>query len=444
MLIPAATLVVGLLAVVFATERYGLRFGGVVVVPLLAVYILFDPGALPLFVISTATAYVSLVLVDRRIVLYGRQLLMMAIVTGALVPVTTFLLAEFAFGQTLPVRDVAYLGSILPGIAAYNLRRLDRDQQVADVVGSLTLVVGLVALAVFFLLARAVIPARALSPEVVFATVERTLLGRGSPVVAQPTPILPREYVVGLFVVGLVLNEYAQKRYGLRLAGIIAVALVAVFAVQDAWLLAPFLLATVVAAGFVWLIHTTTFLYGRNLLAGACIVGVVVAAAAAPFLPASVGIRPLIVGLLGGVTAYNSHVLAPTDRVPSIALTAGAFVGLFALAEGLAHLLARPVADPITATGVVVGLAVVATAGVALFEYERLRPREPIGTVADGGVPVVPDGGAIERAGDAVPDGGAADPLAGRRVVRIGPNARLVRRRPRPSAPGREDRRERH
>lgn len=46
------------------------------------------------------------------------------------------------------------------------------------------------------------------------------------------------------------------ERYGLRLASIIALPLVAVFAVHNRRLLAVFLVVTVVAAGFVRLIHS--------------------------------------------------------------------------------------------------------------------------------------------------------------------------------------------
>lgn len=160
--------------------------------------------------------------------------------------------------------------------------------------------------------------------------------------------------------------------------------------------------------------------------------GVVVAASVAPFVPESYGIRHLIIGLLGGVTAYNSHVLAPTDRIPSVALSTGAFVVLFALAEAVAHLLNSPFADPFDASVAIIGFALLATAVFALFEYERLRPTEPIRTVENGGLTVVPDGGAAIPPDDGEPlaDGGRADPLAQRTVIRIGPNARLVRRGP--------------
>lgn len=42
MWIPAFILIVGLFTVIFVSEKYNIRLGGVVVVPLLGMYVLFD------------------------------------------------------------------------------------------------------------------------------------------------------------------------------------------------------------------------------------------------------------------------------------------------------------------------------------------------------------------------------------------------------------------
>jgi len=405
---------------------HGLRFGGVLVVPLLGLYVLFDYRALPLFAISTAASYLGLLVIERRIVLYGRRLLVAAIVTGALVPITTVLVVRVVAGDPLPLRDVAYVGSILPGIAAFNLHRLDREERITDVVGSLALVVGLVLLAAVFVLSRSVVLGPA-SFETIVTTAERLVLGSAGPIVPEPAPVIPRAAVVGLFVVGLLLNEGIQMRYGLRLAGLITLPLIATFALQNARLLALYVAGTAVAIVFIRLVHGATFLYGRSLLGGTCIMGVLLATLATPLLPDATGLRPLIVGLLAGVTAYNSHVLAPGERVQSIALNGGVFVGLFALADAVAFVLGRPFFHSPTEVDVAIGVVLLVTAGFALLQFERLRPDRPIETFANGDVTVVPDGGSVgER--DLVTDGGVSTPLTRRRVARIGPNARLVYR----------------
>lgn len=425
MLIAASVLIVGLVAVILVSERYGLRFGGVVVVPLLAMYVLFDYRALPLFAVSSAVAYAGLEAIDRRAVLYGRRLLIAALLLGSLVPVATFLVAEFVLGEAFPLGNVAYLGSILPGIAAYNLRRLERDEQVADVVGSLSLVVGLVLLAATFVVTRSAVSEPG-TFGAMLATAEGLVLGDASLVVVEPTPVLPRAGTVGLFVLGLVVNEWVRYRYGLRLAGLIAIPLVAVFTLADVRLLALFVGVVGVGAAFIRMIHRSTLLYGRNLLAGTCLAGVVLAAMATPFLPASAGLRPLVVGVLGGITAYNTHVLAPQERVRSLLLNVGTFAAVFTVANTAAFLLGREWFHPLGGSSLVFGLAALLVTVSLLLKFEAERPKQPIEMVANGGT-VVPDGGTRARR-DVTPDGDGDGPLAGRRVARVAPNARVVYR----------------
>jgi len=425
MLIAGIILIVGFISVVFASERFGLRFGGVVVVPLLAMYMLFDYRALPLFAASTAVAYGSLLVIERRFVLYGRTTLLAAIAAGAVVPTTFALVSQIAFDQAFPLRNVAYLGSILPGLAAFNLHRLDREERLADIIGSLTLLGGLLLLAAFFLLIRSLL-VEAITFEQVIRTAERLLTATESPIVTSPSPILPRIYIVGLFVLGLFLNEFVQKRYGLRIAGVIAIPLMALFTLYDVRLLIQYVFATAVCAGFIRLVHRSTFLYGRNLLAGTCMLGVVLGVLATPFLPADAGLRSLMIGILAGVSAYNGHVLAPTERVDSIVVTTGAFAGSYLLAHEVARLLGDPVADSMGTSSLLVGSLLIAIAGLALLQYEKRRPTESIQQVSpEGGIVV--DGG-TETDKQVRPDGGATSPFAGRRIARIGPNAEVVYR----------------
>lgn len=427
LVIPAAVLLIGLFAGIFAAQFYDLRFGGVVVVPLLAVYILFDLRAFPLFVISTATAYVTLAVIERRLVLYGRRLFITAIVAGALVPITTALVTRFALDDPVVLRDVAFLGSILPGIAAYNLHRLDREDQVADVVGSLTLLVALVLLAAFFLLLDSVVGSATPTVDAVVRTATMLVLGQRQPSLAPPEAVLPREFIVALFVLGLVINEGIRRRYGLRLAGIIAIPLVAVFAVYSLRLLALYLVVTAVAAVYIRLLHRSTLLYGRNLLGGACVVGVLLGMVLTPLLPPAVGLRPLIVGILGGVTAYNGHALAPGERVQSVVLSVGTFVALFALTNAVAHLLGKAIAYQIGPTMGLLGIAILATAALVVFEFERLRPTDDIETVSFDEETAIPDGGDPEGE-RVVSDGGTGNPLAGRQETRLAANATVVTR----------------
>lgn len=154
--------------------------------------------------------------------------------------------------------------------------------------------------------------------------------------------------------------------------------------------------------------------------------GVVLAALSAPFLPDAAGLRPLIVGILGGVTAYNGHVLAPGERVQSVVLSAAAFVVLFALADGLAILLGRPFTVAVSGPLVVLGCAVLAVGLFALLEFERRRPSEPIEPLAAEPETIIPDGGQSGDFDGLLTDGGATNPLGSRRVRQVAPNAERI------------------
>jgi hypothetical protein len=425
MLVPVGILIVGLVAVILASEWFGLRFGGVVVVPLLAMYMLFDSRALPLFAVSTVVAYGILLVVERRYILYGRRLLLAAIVAGAIAPTVAALVSQLIFEEAFPLREIAFLGSILPGIAAYNLHRLDRRKRIADLVGSIALVVGLTLFGAFLAVSQSLVSEQA-TFEMVVRYAEQIVRGQSGPVMSAPAPILPRSVIVGLFVLGFGLNEWIQKRYGLRLAGMIAVPMIAVFTLFDARLLVAYVGITLFSGAFIGLIHRRTLLYGRNLLAGTCVVAVTISAATTPLLPETAGIRPLIVGILAGVSAYNGHVLAPTERVDSVVVSTGTFVGMFAVANAIAYALGAPHYTPVGPTGVVIGIALVFAGGVALWEYEQLTPEDSIEVIADERR-AVPDGG-VDEDPLVRPDGGVTDPLRGRRVKQVDSNASVVHR----------------
>lgn len=144
MLIATAVLLCGLVAGIIAAQLYGLRLGGVLIVPLVAVYLLRSFGTFPVFVLSTVAAYASISYIKTRLPLYGRQLFVLSIFIGALVPVTIVELLVAGVGAETAITDVEFLGSVLPGIAAYNFHRLDTEQRVLDGVVSLAVLLFLV------------------------------------------------------------------------------------------------------------------------------------------------------------------------------------------------------------------------------------------------------------------------------------------------------------
>lgn len=118
MLVAVTVTALGVLAVGLVTQLFGYRTGGTFTIPVLAVYTLKNALMLPIFVISTAAAFVGLWLVKRRTLVYGRRELLVARGIGSGVPLVV-LLGVWAY---LPesLRSVVFIGSILPGLAAFN------------------------------------------------------------------------------------------------------------------------------------------------------------------------------------------------------------------------------------------------------------------------------------------------------------------------------------
>jgi hypothetical protein len=110
-LVLAACLAIGLLIY----ERYGLRLGGVLVLPLVTAYALFDPRILLGFFLGSVATYGLGELVVRRTLIYGRRLLYVYIVGGL------FLTASALHLLGVEVAGMALV--VLPGIFAFNLHR---------------------------------------------------------------------------------------------------------------------------------------------------------------------------------------------------------------------------------------------------------------------------------------------------------------------------------
>lgn len=99
-------------------EKTGLRLGGVLVLPLLLVYAIFDLNAVAVFAIAAVLALMVGQVVYSRTFLYGRRLLYVFLLIGV---ATTIFARQFV--------DLALGGivlALLPGLFAYNLHREGR------------------------------------------------------------------------------------------------------------------------------------------------------------------------------------------------------------------------------------------------------------------------------------------------------------------------------
>lgn len=375
MLVATALIILGLLGGIVATQLGGYRLGGVIVVPVFAVYLLRSFGTFPVFVLSVIAGYVAVAIVKRNLLLYGRPLFGVALISGAAVPILVFEFVEFGVGPVAGLDGIEFVGSILPGIAAYNLHRMSVERRVMDAVWSLALLTFLVVVGIGLVIFVGLTPLRDASAPLLLAPGSDIANGLGLVVDRGPEQtITSRTTVLGLITVGLVLSELVRDRWGLRLAGVIVVPLLVLFSLRNAWLLGLFVATAVIAYLGIRIVHWWTLLYGRVLLSMGIIFGMLTAASLVPGFPAPYGMLPFFTGILGGVTAYNVHVVPPAERQPTIAVTVGTYVVLL----GLARLVVDPtplgILETVRGEYVVVGIVLVGWTLWEVWQVEHIRP----------------------------------------------------------------------
>ena len=110
----AAFLVFGLILY----EKTGLRLGGVLVLPLLLVYALFDLNVVAVFALASAASLLIGQLIHTQALLYGRRLLYVFLIVG----IGATLVAKSFIGMAIG----SFIIALLPGLFAYNLHREGR------------------------------------------------------------------------------------------------------------------------------------------------------------------------------------------------------------------------------------------------------------------------------------------------------------------------------
>jgi len=375
MLIVTTVMLLGLLGGITASQLGGLRLGGVVIVPLFAVYTLRSFGTFPILLMSVVGSYLSVRIVKRRLLLYGRSVFVVAVVTGALVPLFVYLFVTVGSGPRVVVSELGFIGSVLPGIAAYNLHRLPEDRRVDDALWSLALLLLLVVVGIGLTIGVGLTPLATVTPAVVLAPesdIARAfgLVVQGS---AHPT-ILPFPRELGMLGLGFLFSEAVRSRWGIRVGGLIVLPLLVLFAFRNAWLLPVFLLAAALAYVGIQLLHAWTLIYGRALLSVGVIFGLLTVISVVPVLPFGNGLLPFFTGILGGVGAYNLHVVAPAERGASALVAAGVFVVLAGSARLALTPLPGGLVERVGPGHLAVGAVVLAVAAREAYRLEALRP----------------------------------------------------------------------
>lgn len=373
MIAAVAITILGLVLGIGIVQRTGLRVGGVIVVPLLAVYSLYTVVALPLFVLSTAIAYVGVGAIRSRTLIHGRQLLLASLGVGIIVPLTSTVVFEIwpAFDS---VAEIAFIGTILPGIAAYNFHKIDAEERMTDIAVSFGVLGGLL-----------VFGAALISPT--FATtldpVLTSILFTPDSDIAQfngavrgavaPSTLLAREATIPLLVAGLVVSESAHARWGIRTGGLVAVPLLVVLSLTNAWTIPVYLLGIGVVYGAITGIHRQTLLYGRVLLSIGLIVAMLYAFAVAAIVGTVSGFLLYFTAILAGFGAYNYHMVAPAERVESVAIAAGLFGMLMVVARAFVEPTSVGVLATVSLGHLAVLAVVLTTACYGAYRLEQRR-----------------------------------------------------------------------
>ncbi len=373
-IVVTAVTAIGLLAVGTLSQLYGFRLGGTIAVPVLAVYTLKNVLMLPIFLLSTVLAYVGLRVVKDQTLAYGRDELLVAMTVGSLIPIGLLLLLTELLPSSL--RSVVFIGSILPGLAAYNYHQLKPGSRLRDAGVASALLFGLLALG-WLLVSPGLRPViGTLTPAALYAVTADVAAFKGAAVSATPEPtIFERPIAVGLFVVGVVLSERVRARYGLRI-GLMAMALLAVYALANVWLLFLYAVTLAVAYAFLQTLHRETMLYGRVTISVTTAVAVVLVVPLVLVTPVTRGLSAYFVGVLAGINAYNWHTAHPARRLDVPLLKLGTFAVLLIVARGAVALI--PDAGRVLQTGVPSNfgpLTVVAGLFVAAVAYGLVERR---------------------------------------------------------------------
>lgn len=383
MIIAALLVGIGLLVGAWAATTRGYRLSGVVVVALLAIYTLVDFVALPVFILSSLLAYLGIKLVQNWWLLYGRQLILTAILLGAIIPVASLLVLEFFIDSSVVINDLHYLGSILPGIAAYNYHRLDPERRVPELLAS-----GLLFLGLFVVGVLAVVqwsrPSHTMERLIGISPgdyMDPILLNEGSDVagflglttVDGPTTVGSLGAVTVVVIFGLAVGELQRDRWGLEPVGVIALPLLALFALRAWWVLPVYVVVTVLTFAAIQTVHNHSLLYGRALLSVGVVFGIVLAIPIMTGFGLADDLAVFFTGFLAGIGAYNFHRVTSGDRLESAIVTAGSFVVVFALARALIEPLPDGLGTSISWPHVLVSVLVLVLAGWVVFRFERFQ-----------------------------------------------------------------------
>jgi len=108
------TLIVGFFLGALLYSFYKFRSGGIITIPLLAIYTIKFPVMLPFLLFASFISFISLQLIFTKFIIYGRRLLYISLIIGMVLTMISINLVN---------ADAGWFALLLPGIMGYNSHR---------------------------------------------------------------------------------------------------------------------------------------------------------------------------------------------------------------------------------------------------------------------------------------------------------------------------------
>lgn len=120
--------------IIYELTRY--RIGGVIAIPIMVVYTMDNPLTLPIFVFSIIVCLLAVYIINENTLLYGRRLLYLNLAISIITTSLIFFYTDALLNMNFTALTV---GSIFPGIIAYNISResFDLEKSVITIVMTL-------------------------------------------------------------------------------------------------------------------------------------------------------------------------------------------------------------------------------------------------------------------------------------------------------------------
>lgn len=321
----------GLFAVAGITQYFGYRLGGTISLPVLALFTLKTLWMFPVFILSAVIGYLALGIARKYTLIYGRRELLLALITGSAPPVVLLVLLPIYFPATQDqISRLAFIGGIVPGLAAYNFQQIRPEYRWKELKASILVSGLLIAVGVLLVSPQTTILTR-YTPSILFSQTSDIAHIRNAVVRRNVTPeIAARPLIILLLGVGMAISETVRARLGYRI-GIITLGLIALFTVSSRHLLFLFLLTIPICFAVITLCNRRLLLYGRVLIGIGSGIGVLLTPLFLQLFGgagSARGLSALFVGIIAGIDAFNIHTTAPAERRQSLPLAVGVYAVL--------------------------------------------------------------------------------------------------------------------